>query len=251
LVWAAVARALLLDPGASTLGLDPRPDLRPLALILALAQNTPWCTLARPRAGAPSPPKPAQVKGGGLDEEEPLLPSPRRPGVHSAPHRRGEEARSPARPTSAPRAAHEPPPSPARGGGGDGGGDLGDRGQLLGDSRQLQRDLDELQRGYKQAGGANTALLEMMAKLQRDAQALAALTLTLTLTLHLTLRLTLTLALTRCAPQSAAGGEAAATCAAGEARVIFAAEDHLNPLHHVMQLEMIKVRVPGVGVGVG
>ena len=44
----------------------------------------------------------------------------------------------------------------------------------------------------------------------------------------------------QCAPQSAAGGAAAATCAAGEARVIFAAEDHLNPLHHVMQLEMIK-----------
>lgn len=44
----------------------------------------------------------------------------------------------------------------------------------------------------------------------------------------------------QCAPRSAAGGAAAATCAAGEARVIFAAEDHLNPLHHVMQLEMIK-----------
>lgn len=43
----------------------------------------------------------------------------------------------------------------------------------------------------------------------------------------------------QCAPRSAAGG-AAAACAEGEARVIFAAEDHLNPLHHVMQLEMIK-----------
>ena len=36
----------------------------------------------------------------------------------------------------------------------------------------------------------------------------------------------------QCAPRSAAGG-AAAACAEGEARVIFAAEDHLNPLHHV------------------
>ena len=32
-----------------------------------------------------------------------------------------------------------------------------------------------MQRGYAQAGGANTALLEMMARLQRDAQDLAAL----------------------------------------------------------------------------
>ena len=48
----------------------------------------------------------------------------------------------------------------------------------------------------------------------------------------------------QCAPLSAAGIEissAVAACAEGEARVIFAAEDHLNPLHHVMQLEMIKV----------
>ena len=37
----------------------------------------------------------------------------------------------------------------------------------------------------------------------------------------------------QCAPRSAAGS-AVAACAEGEARVIFAAEDHLNPLHHVM-----------------
>ena len=40
-------------------------------------------------------------------------------------------------------------------------------------------------------------------------------------------------ALRRCEQCVAAAGE-------GEARVIFAAEDHLNPVHHLMQLEMIK-----------
>lgn len=67
------------------------------------------------------------------------------------------------RPNSAPRTTHEPPPPPQLA--------LGDGG----DSGQLQQDLEQLQRGYAQAGGANTALLEMMARLQRDAQELAAL----------------------------------------------------------------------------
>ena len=105
-----------------------------------------------------------QVKGGGLEDEGPLLPSPRRQhSARSAPPRR-DGAPSPARPASAPRAAHAPPPPPQL-------TELGDGG----DSAQLQQDLEQLQRGYAQAGGANTALLEMMARLQRDAQELAAL----------------------------------------------------------------------------
>ena len=105
-----------------------------------------------------------QVKGGGLDDEGPLLPSPRRQhSARSAPPRR-DAAPSAARPASAPRAAHAPPPPPQL-------PELGDGG----DSAQLQQDLEQLQRGYAQAGGANTALLEMMARLQRDARELAAL----------------------------------------------------------------------------